>query len=624
MRSKQYPAILLLLTGAFGGPACAAAPEAPAGKGERVLVPASRREPQPWKYVFDQPAADWMHPDFSDHAWSDGLAPFGSGGTTRWRTKAIWLRKTFELTSETLPRNPHLQLLHDEDVHVYLNGVLVAHWPGHVSRYTELPIAPDPFRAGRNVLAVACFQTSGGQAVDVGIVDHPPPPQETPGQAALHVDFSAAAAPPLVKTKFGVYNCPYFSMERWFRDLPLLDQLNVSSLRYDPTWGGHGAGIEMGAPQITGSPEDLRYNLADFDRFTDSLLQRGIEPMYVMAYTPQPLQPPGGNWADPPTCLPAWRRLCRDYAAHWRSTGRKVPWYEIWNEPDNPPFFFRGTREDYFAIYREGALGVKEGDPDALVGGPAIAALGQEEQWLGPFLDYVSSNSLPLDFLSFHNYGDPLPIIEKARAELRRRPHLAHLPTMLTEYNSHVPLTGDFDEGGPAERAGAAARLLHDFKLLLDQPDVTRVYWAMFNDPDTQERCGLVSLDGRRKAAFHAFRIYGELPEQRRAVRSSAPPEIEALASADDRHAAVVFWNNSGRDYHTTAVLQNLPRPGILECLRIDRDHGSWYDRPVSDELPVVGRETTEAGEARWAGLVPAGGVVYLRLAPSEKEHSAF
>ncbi|MBN1901570.1 hypothetical protein JW926_09640 [Candidatus Sumerlaeota bacterium] len=580
----------------------------------KIILPTSERAPQEWRYTFHAPPSDWMSPDFDDSNWEKGLAPFGGAGNTIWKTPGIWLRKTLPLTRETLPENPCAVFFHDEDISVYINGNLVLHYPGFTTRYMKAKIRADAFITGNNIIAIHCVQTIGGQAIDFGVIDLPLE-SRIRRTAQVRVNFDIKASPDLIKDKFNVYNCPYFRMDRWFRDIHLLKELGCSSLRYDPTWGGHNVGIDLNSPQISGTADHLIYNFTDFDKLTNSLLEIKVAPMYVMAYTPQPLQREKGVWGDKPADMDAWQRLCSDYAAHWREAGMKVPFYEIWNEPDNPPFFFRGTIAEYCEIYQRGAAGIKQGDPNALVGGPAIAALNHNDSWLYGFLDYVSSHKLPLDFLSFHNYGDPEPIIKKAQICLAKYPDYAHIPLMMTEYNSFVPLTNDFVEGGRSELHWGAPYLLHDFKKFLNYPKVIKVYWAMFNDPDTMERCGLVSLDGHRKAAFNAFKIYMDMPVPRKKADSDAE-DVEVMASCDSSGAGAVIWNRSSFDYITTITLCGIPSNlDILRIYQIDKTHASYYDDPRSETMePVEKHFLKEKRQFQWNGVVPFGGVAYFTV----------
>ncbi len=140
------------------------------------LVPTSEGMPQTWSYTTQKPADDWAQPGFSDGAWKSAPAPFGQGYDgirTRWTDTPgdIWLRRTVTLPAD-IPARLVVLAEHDEDVEVYVNGVLAASAAGYTGDYARLPMS-DAARAalkpGANVIAVHCRQTAGGQVIDVGI-----------------------------------------------------------------------------------------------------------------------------------------------------------------------------------------------------------------------------------------------------------------------------------------------------------------------------------------------------------------------------------------------------------------------------------------------------------------------
>jgi beta-galactosidase len=119
-----------------------------------------------------------MKPDFNDSAWSKGQGGFGKQGTpgarigTKWSTPAIWLRKTFTLHS--VPKQPALLIHHDEDAEVFLNGRQVANLEGFSKQYEVHSLSAEASKAlavGRNVLAIHCRQTRGGQYIDAHLVE---------------------------------------------------------------------------------------------------------------------------------------------------------------------------------------------------------------------------------------------------------------------------------------------------------------------------------------------------------------------------------------------------------------------------------------------------------------------
>jgi hypothetical protein len=147
----------------------------------KEIVPPARQAPIVWRYTINRPTGDWTRPGYDDKSWTEAAAGFGSAGTpgtdpgrrTNWTTPDIWLRREFVLPEGSLA-NPHLFAFHDEDAEFYINGVPAARASGYTTDYETVPINAEGRAAlhpGKNVLAVHCHQTRGGQYIDVGIVD---------------------------------------------------------------------------------------------------------------------------------------------------------------------------------------------------------------------------------------------------------------------------------------------------------------------------------------------------------------------------------------------------------------------------------------------------------------------
>ncbi len=119
-----------------------------------------------------------MNLNFNDSAWPKGQSGFGTAGTpgaiigTVWQTDDIWLRREVDLPAGNYG-DICAWLHHDEDAEVYINGVLALKAGGFISGYDVFPLAPagrTALKPGKNLIAVHCHQTNGGQYVDLGFV----------------------------------------------------------------------------------------------------------------------------------------------------------------------------------------------------------------------------------------------------------------------------------------------------------------------------------------------------------------------------------------------------------------------------------------------------------------------
>lgn len=416
---------------------------------------------------------------------------------------------------------------------------------------------------------------------------------------------------PLVKTKFAAYNSGWVpgQLETYRRDTHLLDEVHPDAMRIDGILGSPRGILFSKPPIISGSPHDPMYDFRQADELISLLDKHDVGMYWCYSYVPEAL---GGSFKTPPKDLAAWGRICGDLAKHFRESGHPVAYHEVYNEPDNRDFF-SGSVQDYNALYETAAKAIRKADPDAAVGGPALAFT---DAWIEPFLDRVTRNRLPLDFFSFHYYpGVPYKarsvreLVDQISVELDRYPELTATEMHLTEYNA-LPI--NYPEDGPQQKHRLAAQLLDDFAYFVTRPALTKVFWAQFMDTGGGNWSGLVSIDGHRKAAFNAWKMYARMPVDRRLVTVDGPPGLRGIASSDEHRSGLVVWNLTGADQPLRLRLANIPfARGTLRVYRIDADHASWGDNPANESLAPV--ETHEIGRSmEWTGDIPDGGVVYL------------
>lgn len=143
------------------------------------LAPTSQQAAQTWKFTIEKPGEGWEKPGFEDAAWKAAPGGFGERSTpgsvvrTDWKTNDIWLRRSFDL-KEKPTGELRFYVHHDEDCEIYLNGVLAAKMTGWTTDYRSFRMTPESIATlipGPNLLAVHCLQKSGGQYIDVGLME---------------------------------------------------------------------------------------------------------------------------------------------------------------------------------------------------------------------------------------------------------------------------------------------------------------------------------------------------------------------------------------------------------------------------------------------------------------------
>ena len=170
------------------------------------------------------------------------------------------------------------------------------------------------------------------------------------------------------------------------------------------------------------------YNFMYIDDVFDFLLSIGVKPFVELSFMPEKLASGKTTifwWkakVTPPKAHKRWADLVRAAVSHWTDRygeDEVKTWrFEVWNEPDLDVFWDPGKKttmlDAYLELYKHTSRAVKSVNKAYPVGGPSGAGL----DFIAPLVHYCRKNHLPLDFISFHQYGfDPenpaLPKIDR-------------------------------------------------------------------------------------------------------------------------------------------------------------------------------------------------------------------
>jgi hypothetical protein len=413
------------------------------------------------------------------------------------------------------------------------------------------------------------------------------------------VNFSAPVGPPLSKDKIAVYQTPLYSQAIIQNASPFLTEAQVRDIRYEI---GIGKSNALAYNQVGGSSTSPTYNFSSIDGLFNSWTSVHTFPLLAFTYDPLPLQPSGGVFQDVPTNLATWGSINSAYANHFLTAdGRPGVWFEQWNEPDLPDgsggkVFFNGSQTDYGNVYSNGASGVRSGDPDARVGGPAIAY----------DTSYLTSSGIlndPIDFVSIHAYANYSSQLSALRSNVTSKPNL---PLLITEYNSYTT----FGPTDPNSLHQAAAAFFNDVAGLITNTDNPKVYWAQWVDDDL----GMLTSSLHRKAIYNAYKIYQTmLPADQVSVSPSTSGNVGAMAGADHDNAGVTLWNNNTSAVTVTVNLNSLPfSGGTAQLYYIDQNNASYNDG-APENLAVNQQWTFGGTSTSWTGTIQPQSVAFIK-----------
>ncbi|RMH02251.1 MAG: hypothetical protein D6702_09170, partial [Planctomycetota bacterium] len=290
--------------------------------------------------------------------------------------------------------------------------------------------------------------------------------------------------------------------------------------------------------------------------------EAGLEVLLTVVGSPPGVRLGAGNGAGATGGRPAANELAEWASAVLamigdlrRHTGQLPDYLEVWNEPDRPEFF-EGDLDDYLAIYGELAPRVRAAWPTIRIGGMGLAGaestLGGQDSALFALIDHAARNGLPLDFLSWHNYGLGASlrysrIAERLRSALANRGLDAEL--IVSEWNLRAtPAVRGWEFDGSA----AAANLVAFLSCAISQGIDHNVFFMLYDDGAGSEDLsglgvGALTVHGVKKPVWRTMELVYPMAEEHGCAVVLPPDEyaLSALASWNGRRARLVVANDA-------------------------------------------------------------------------------
>jgi len=323
----------------------------------------------------------------------------------------------------------------------------------------------------------------------------------------------------------------------------------------------------------------------------DTILKTGAKPLMCICFKPGILFPQINQDVVEPNDYEACEQLIFNLVQRYQQRGAGIRYWEIANEPDigedgGCPYRFKP--DSYVRYYRRTAAAILRADPEARVGGPALA--NARSPLLPALLDSASTNATPLHFVSWHIYSsDPKAIrgtITYVKDLLKKYPALKP-ETFLDEWNMDLfnpPLDPRFQPCYVAEVIWQMKEAGLDYSCYYHIRDwyVNSDKFAGFMSPQgaafmarwwnrMPQFDGLFDYQNTARPAYFTFKLLARLGGERLRLTSDHPA-IRGFAAHDDkmRMHNLLLWNFSPTTVPVEIILSGISRDMRARHLTLD------------------------------------------------------
>jgi len=366
--------------------------------------------------------------------------------------------------------------------------------------------------------------------------------------------------------------------------------LGQGGLSEEPMWNRRVAEIRALRPRVVRLfiqeyfdllPERGQYHFTTLDRSVETIRKAGAEPLMCICFKPRVLFPQVNQDVVEPNDYEEWERLIHALVKHYRDAGAGIRYWEVANEPDigesgGCPYRFQPG--SYARYYQRTVAAIRRADPDARVGGPALAYV--RSPILPALLDHCEKEKVPLDFVSWHIYSsDPTQVrgtIDCAKDLLKKHPGLK-AEMFIDEWNMDLmnpPLDRRFQPCYVLETiwqmkdAGLDGSCYYHIRDWHVQPE----RFAPFMSPQgtafmtkwwnrMPQFDGLFDFQDNVRPAYFAFKLLSRLTGERLRLVSTGAM-VHGFATHDEAFQvlSLLVWNFSDAPAEVEMTVNGLPK----------------------------------------------------------------
>ncbi len=366
-------------------------------------------------------------------------------------------------------------------------------------------------------------------------------------------------------------------------------------------------------------PAPGQYHFDTLDRSVDLILKTGATPLMTIAFKPHVLFPKIDQDIVEPNDWNAWEDLVYHLVRHYKDRGAGIRYWEVGNEPDigeDGGCPYRFTPENYLPYYQHTVAAILRADPDAKVGGPAVA--NYRSPILPALIEFGAAGKAPLHFVSWHIYNsDPARVretIDYVQGLLRKHPGLT-VETFLDEWNMSLSNPVRDPRFQPAYVTETAWQMIdagldyscyyhiRDYYVDVDRfsqfmsPKGAAAMGRWWNRMPQYD--GLFDYQNTIRPAYFAFKLLSRLTGDRLSFKSS-DAAVHGFFTYDPLYLTnnLLIWNFSPQPVKVTIDAKDAPgkllvRPELLDAMAASSDENARL-RPLNPVTIEPGAFHTE------------------------------